>query len=125
MKNIENPKAQRLRAAREAAGYPSAKAASERMGIPYPTYAGHENGSRGYYEEEASQYGRTFHVRPEWLLLGDIAGAMSQVPAQGLPPLAPIVDAITRSLDGLTEQEQRSLLVAARQQRALLRPEES
>lgn len=62
---------QRLRAAREAAGYKSAAEAARAVGVPYPTYAGHENGAKGAFRrEEAARYARTFKVSPEWLLFG-------------------------------------------------------
>jgi DNA-binding XRE family transcriptional regulator len=60
----------RLRKARERAGYSSAKAAAEAMGVPVATYIQHENGSRGFPAGRAERYGRFFRVAPEWLLYG-------------------------------------------------------
>jgi SOS-response transcriptional repressor LexA len=62
--------AQRLRQARERAGYVSAKAAAEAMGVPVATYVQHENGSRGFPADRAARYGRFFRVPAEWLLFG-------------------------------------------------------
>lgn len=62
--------ADRLRQAREKAGYGSAKLAAEAMGVPLATYIQHENGTRGYPASRADRYGRFFRVAPEWLLYG-------------------------------------------------------
>ncbi len=61
-------RAQRLRTARTNAGYPTARAAAESMGVRYSTYAGHENGSREYGIDDAQRYARMFRVRWEWLM---------------------------------------------------------
>ena len=65
-----NMPADRLRQARERAGFPSAKSAAEAMGVPVATYVQHENGSRGYPAGRAERYGRFLKVAPEWLLYG-------------------------------------------------------
>lgn len=62
-------KADRLRQARIAAGYESAKHAADSMGIKESTYAHHENGIRGY-DSKAAQYARKFKVSIDWLLTG-------------------------------------------------------
>lgn len=62
--------ASRLRAARAAAGFDSAKSAAEAMGVPVASYVQHENGSRGFKRDRAEQYARRFRTTPEWLLLG-------------------------------------------------------
>lgn len=59
---------ERLRQARKLAGYGSAAEAAEALGVPYGTYSGHENGSRGF-SDEAERYSRFFRVRIEWLML--------------------------------------------------------
>ena len=61
---------ERLKTAREAAGFPRAADAVERFGWSYSTYAGHENGSRGFRLDSAKRYGRAFGVLPDWLLFG-------------------------------------------------------
>jgi SOS-response transcriptional repressor LexA len=61
---------ERLKEARERAGYTSASSAAEAMGVPVPTYIQHENGSRGFPADRAQRYGRFFRVAPEWLLYG-------------------------------------------------------
>lgn len=62
--------AHRLRLAREAAGFESAVRAAERFGWKYPTYAGHENGSRGLRADALRSYAKAFKVDPAWLLTG-------------------------------------------------------
>ncbi len=61
---------ERLKVARERAGYETAKEAAASLGVPISTYTGHENGSRGYTKNAAQRYGRKFKVAPEWLLFG-------------------------------------------------------
>lgn len=61
---------ERLKVARERAGYASAKSAAEAMGVPVATYIQHENGSRGFPADRAQRYARFFRVQPEWLLYG-------------------------------------------------------
>ncbi|WP_316172453.1 XRE family transcriptional regulator [Bradyrhizobium sp. SZCCHNRI2049] len=70
---------ERLTAARKEAGYPTATAAAEALGIPEPTYLGHENGSRGFRKASAELYARRFGVSLEWLLTG--RGPKSHQPA--------------------------------------------
>lgn len=62
--------AERLRAAREAAGYETAKRAAEAMGASVATYIQHENGTRGFPAGKAQRYARFFRTSPEWLLYG-------------------------------------------------------
>jgi len=81
----------RLRLARERAGYASAKAAAEAMGVPYPTYSQHEGKLRGIPAGRAERYGKFFRVSPEWLLYG--RGDLDEMP----PPSPPVgMRAVTR-----------------------------
>jgi hypothetical protein len=52
------------------AGYESATDAAEALGVPYPTYAGHENGSSGFRSDKGLLYARRFKVNFEWLMSG-------------------------------------------------------
>jgi len=61
----------RLRKARMGAGLKSAAIAAEKHHWNYPTYAGHENGSRGFRSETAQTYAKAFKVPLEWLITGD------------------------------------------------------
>ena len=59
----------RLRAVRKEK-YRTAADAAKALGVKYPTYAGHENGSRGILVDEAVKYAKHFKVRLDWLLQG-------------------------------------------------------
>jgi hypothetical protein len=61
---------ERLAEARKQAGYGSATAAADALGLRPPTYLAHENGSRGLKRDAADLYARKFHVSLEWLLTG-------------------------------------------------------
>ena len=66
---------QRLRLAREQAGFSRASDAARAMGIEEPTYLGHENGSRGL-SRAAARYARFFGVSLDWLIAG--RGALAE-----------------------------------------------
>lgn len=72
--------ADRLREARESAGYRSAAEAARILDIPEPTYTAHENGSRGFRATSATRYARMFKTTPEWLLFGKVPKA--DIPAE-------------------------------------------
>jgi phage repressor protein C with HTH and peptisase S24 domain len=84
----------RLAKARRAAGYDTATAAAEALGVKYPTYAAHENGSRGV-PRNMDRYARFFRVSLDWLLNGQgqgprtnaarepVTGAARTVPVSG------------------------------------------
>lgn len=75
----------RLREARKKRGYGSAAKAAEAIGVPYGTYSGHENGSRGISHEDVARYARFFRVPVEWLAFGK--GSVSEtrtIPIAGL-----------------------------------------
>lgn len=94
--------AKRLRAARKKAGFSSAIDAAAALGISYPTYVAHENGTRGIGSAAQKLYAKRFHFSLDYLvngkqdtvysvpLMGYIgAGAeimpdFEQVPADGL-----------------------------------------
>ena len=63
----------RLKQSRLNAGFKTAAAASAYLGIPYGTYSGHENGSRGIRDDELQRYAKTFKVSLYWLAYGDQA----------------------------------------------------
>lgn len=60
---------ERLKQARIAAGFKSARAAAEALGVPTATYTQHENGRRGI-GREADVYVRRFRVSLDWLMFG-------------------------------------------------------
>lgn len=65
-------RAARLKRARIERGFKTARLAAEYIGIPYGTYSGHENGSRGIKDSELLNYAKTFRVDLSWLAFGDI-----------------------------------------------------
>lgn len=67
--DLETPY-KRLRDARKRAGYPSATAAADALGVVRTTYRTHENGDRAILPDSAQRYGTAFGVSPAWLLYG-------------------------------------------------------
>ena len=61
----------RLKAARKAVGFSSANDAAAALGINYPTYAAHENGTRGINRRALERYSKYFDVRIDWLISGE------------------------------------------------------
>lgn len=61
---------QRLKLARERAGYESASAAARAFGWPEARYRHHENGQRNFRRPDAITYARVFKTTPEWLMFG-------------------------------------------------------
>lgn len=59
----------RLREARIAAGFEEIGEAAKKLGLPYSTYAGHENGNRGVVRA-SQRYASVFGVSLDWLLAG-------------------------------------------------------
>lgn len=66
----------RLKEAREKAGFSSAAEAATALGVAYQTYIAHEKGSRGF-KGHAESYARRFQTTPEWLLFGRGKGVTS------------------------------------------------
>jgi len=58
---------ERLKIARKFARFDTAREAAEALGMPYPTYAAHENGSRGVVRA-TEKYARRYGVSLDWLL---------------------------------------------------------
>lgn len=80
---------QRLRHAREMAGFQTVEAAAEALGVKYQTYAAHENGSRKFRYDSAKQYARRFKVTPSWLLDGAGEGPKIQLNGEQAVPKTP------------------------------------
>ena len=71
---METP-GERLRAARQAAGYPSAAALARRItGIHDSTVRAHEADARGITSKRARQYASTLKVPANWILYGGAGG---------------------------------------------------
>lgn len=85
----------RLAKARKHAGYETVADAARSLGVKYPTYASHENGSAGIRHPVAEKYARKYRVSLEWLLSGrgDMTthGAIpAEIDVSGLPILGTI-----------------------------------
>lgn len=93
---------ERLKEAREAAGFKSAAAAVERFGWKGSTYYGHENGSRGVDIETAEGYAKAFKVPAAWLLLGYGAASagLAEPEPQQFTALIPVYDVSASAGDG-------------------------
>jgi len=78
----------RLKHAREAAGFASAQDAVARFGWKYPTYGAHENGTRGMKPDAITRYARAFRVDESWIQFGRGSGPDSSKP----PTPRPTVD---------------------------------
>lgn len=74
---------ERLKSARENAGFETAADAARRFGWPVVTYRHHENGTRGFKKNAGERYARAFRVNPAWLLLGSGGPEKRTVPLVG------------------------------------------
>ncbi|HYC66671.1 helix-turn-helix transcriptional regulator [Brevundimonas sp.] len=107
---------ERLRWARLRAGYATAKAASESLGMKKDTYSAYEREPgkskvTGLDHQRAIQFGRKFKVSWEWLLLGigspfsgvqttyqeRVMTAMSDAPEEEQERIAKAVEALLRT----------------------------
>lgn len=61
---------ERLKRAREDAGFADGVSAAAALGVNKFTYGQHENGTRGFKRERAALYARRYKVNLEWLLTG-------------------------------------------------------
>ena len=66
----------RLKRAREQAGYSTATAFAETNNIVTATYRSHENGARGVGVDDIERYAQLLAVSPAWIAFG--TGEMSQ-----------------------------------------------
>lgn len=73
----------RLRQARERAGFETASAASRRFGWTHSTYASHENGQTAVPVKAAEKYAKAFRVSPAWILTGEAGAVKKMVPLVG------------------------------------------
>lgn len=80
MHRVATTQGQRLRRARERAGYSTASDAARAFGWVIPTYSAHENGTRSLLPDVAEKYARHLRVRAAWLLTGDGAMSHAQIP---------------------------------------------
>jgi transcriptional regulator with XRE-family HTH domain len=71
--------ADRLREAREVAGFTGATEVAENFGWNKNTYKSHENGIRGISAKKARQYARGLRTTPEWILYERGPGPLNRV----------------------------------------------
>lgn len=86
----------RLRAARKAAGYGTAKEAAEAFGWNKNTVTSNENGNRTFSRESAQRYAAAYRVDLGWLLTGK--GDMKQS-ASDDPQSAEVINIWSRIKD--------------------------
>ncbi len=95
---------ERLKQARERAGFASAMEAANAMQVSYNTYAQYENETRGISAKNAEKYARRFKVTASWILYGKDDMALPEEAPQLLLPVAlPNHDRMTRMMRGLLE----------------------
>lgn len=112
----------RLSAARRHAGYETVADAARSLGVKYPTYASHENGSAGVRHPVAEKYARKFRVSLEWLLTGrgDMLAqgvAPTEIEVSGLPVLGSIQAGHWLETTFLDADEEPEVLPVARDAR--------
>lgn len=94
-------KNERLKQAREAAGFTSGSDAANRFGWKVPTYLGHENGARNFGVDTAERYARAFRVAVEWLMFGrDIAASAVDAEESPSDSLVPVYDVAASAGNG-------------------------
>lgn len=86
----------RLKWAREQAGFNSATAAAKHHHWPVSTYSAHENGQNNFDPETAEKYAAAFKVNSGWLLTGKGDRRLTDKPFQ--------TDQRLEHLTGLVEQ---------------------
>jgi phage repressor protein C with HTH and peptisase S24 domain len=79
---------ERLREARERAGFRSARAAATRHGWTQSTYASHENGQTPVPRKAAEVYSKAFKVSAAWILTGE--GTVNHAPKNAVSKLKPV-----------------------------------
>lgn len=99
---ISDSVCKRLRQAREMAGYVTIREFSDKHGIPYPTYYGHEVGRRVPSLDMITRYADLLGVRRYWLAFGD--GPMTPTESDARAPLHEAVDRISIKELGLAVQ---------------------
>lgn len=86
----------RLRKARQDAGYGNAREAADALDVNYTTYGQHENGTRNIPAKAAEKYSRKFKVSLEWLLTGRHSQSALTMPANKTAKInqVPVIGAV-------------------------------
>jgi len=92
---------ERLRAAREAANYPSATKAAEALGVSLSTYRAHENGQNEFSAEVANRYAKKFGTTAAYLLTGE----GQRKTARPVPNIVMSFDPDEQDQDGFAESD--------------------
>ncbi|AYG66777.1 MULTISPECIES: LexA family transcriptional regulator [unclassified Rhizobium] len=90
---------ERLKAAREAANYPSATKAAEALGVSLSTYRAHENGQNEFNAEIANRYAKKFGTSAGYLLTGEGPRTVARV----APTIVTSFDPDVQDQDGFAE----------------------
>lgn len=72
MFRVMSERHERLRQARIDAGFRSAQAAADALGVTASTYRAHENGQNDFGIDEAQVYGRKFGADALWIMTGNL-----------------------------------------------------
>lgn len=100
---ISSTPASRLKFARFAAGYRTAKEFSDKHGIPQPTYSNHESGGRSLLPDVAADYATKLgNTSAGWLLTGE---GISPTAGTGMPQENEQIAAISAAAGALEEIE--------------------
>lgn len=96
----------RLKQARIAAGYKTATAAAEAIGVNTPTYVHHENGTSGL-SRAGERYARFFRINLEWLLTGrgDMKERQPSLRIMGYVGAGAVVDPIANLADQMFPED--------------------
>jgi transcriptional regulator with XRE-family HTH domain len=111
----------RLKAARKAAGFKTAREFIEKHDIPKSTYSQHETGSRNPEDEFVKLYAKLFNVRYAWLKDGDgvpsakMSAAKKNTMQEELFDISPMkqeitdVTLLTKIFDTLLQQHEKQI----------------
>jgi len=99
---------ERLKLAREKAGYDSAEDAAKAMGVKPPTYHHHENGTNGL-SRAGARYARFYRINLEWLLTG--RGPMKLSDREAIPVNGDVRAGQKVKLEAAAKQEQDFILL--------------
>lgn len=102
----------RLEEARRSRGYETPTDAARAMGVPPPTYLGHENGNNPISKAAAIRYASFFRISLTWLLTG--RGSMNGA--------SPVEEAFERIPEERREEALRYLEFLAEQGESAPRP---
>ena len=102
----------RLREARKV-HFKRAVEAAESLGVPYQTYAAHENGNRAFDIEGAILYARRFKVSIDWLLTGAGRGPGGTDSHPAVDNEADVLEFLGR-IPGLNDEDHRFLMKGIR-----------